>query len=157
MRIIPADLASPALVALLEEHLEDMRRVTPAGSVHALPLEGLRGGDVSVWCAYIGDALAGCGALKELDPRHGEVKAMRTARAHLRAGVASALVRHLLAEAERRGYERVSLETGSTAAFEPARRLYAGFGFAPCPPFGDYREDPPSAFMTRSVGSRAPT
>lgn len=156
MRITPADLASPALVALLTEHLEDMRRVTPAGSVHALPLEGLRRAEVTMWCAFVDDSLAGCGALKELDPRHGEVKAMRTARAHLRAGVASGLVRHLLAEAERRGYERVSLETGSGAAFEPARRLYAGFGFSPCPPFGDYRADPNSAFMTRPVGySRA--
>ncbi|HQY63986.1 MAG TPA: GNAT family N-acetyltransferase [Polyangiaceae bacterium] len=153
MKIAPADLESPALRALLAEHLEEMHRVTPAGRVHALPLEALRGADVTIWCAFVGDSLAGCGALKALDPRHGELKAMRTARAHLRAGVASALVRHLLAEAERRGYERVSLETGSSAAFDPARRLYEGFGFAPCGPFGDYRPDPHSSFLARPVGS----
>jgi len=93
----------------------------------------------------------GCGALKEIDRRHGEIKSMRTSAAHLRKGVAARLMQHILDEAARRGYERVSLETGSMDAFAPARRLYARFGFVPCGPFDGYVEDPNSVFMTRAL------
>ena len=93
----------------------------------------------------------GCGALKQLDPLHGEIKSMRTASAHLRTGVAAKLLQHILEEADRRCYRRLSLETGSMEAFVPAHRLYAGFGFRPCGPFADYAEDPYSVFMTREL------
>ncbi len=122
---------------------------SPPESVHALPLEGLRAPEISFWSAWEGDELLGCGALKELDPRHGEIKSMRTVSAHLRKGVAAALLHHIVAEAQRRGYERLSLETGSMAAFAPARALYQRHGFRECGPFADYREDPNSVFMTR--------
>jgi putative acetyltransferase len=94
----------------------------------------------------------GCGAIKELDSRHGEIKSMRTVSLHLRKGVAAGLMHHILEEAERRSYERLSLETGSMDAFAPARSLYASFGFEPCGPFANYFEDPYSVFMTREVG-----
>ena len=146
------DLSGPAIQTLLAEHLQDMQRISPRESVHALDLSGLRGQDITVWTAWSGLELLGCGALKELDPTHGEIKSMRTASAHLRQGVARALLEFILQEARRRGYARLSLETGSQEAFEPARRLYATYGFEPCPPFGGYRVDPISVFMTRSLG-----
>jgi putative acetyltransferase len=93
----------------------------------------------------------GCGAIKELDSRHGEIKSMRTASAHLRKGVAAALLRRMFDEAKRRSYRQLSLETGSTEAFAPAHRLYAAFGFKLCGPFADYVDDPFSVFMTREV------
>ena len=104
-----------------------------------------------MWTVWQERELLGCGALKELDRHHGEIKSMRTATRHLRKGIASALMRHMLAEARRRSYRRLSLETGSMAAFAPARELYRRFGFEPCGPFGEYIEDPNSVFMTRAL------
>jgi len=143
------DLTDPRIVDLLGEHLRDMARHSPPESIHALDLSGLRRPEISFWTAWDGDDLLGCGALKQLDADHGEIKSMRTANAHRRRGVAAAMLRHLLGEAGKRSYRRLSLETGSMAAFEPARQLYASFGFAFCTPFGDYIEDPNSVFMTR--------
>jgi putative acetyltransferase len=151
MHIRPDDLTGPEIRALLEEHLRDMHRISPPASVHALDLAALRQPDISFWTLWSGPELLGCAALMELDPRHGEIKSMRTAPAHRRQGVAQALLRHLLAVAAARGYARLSLETGSQPAFEPARRLYKSFGFQPCPPFAGYAEDPNSVFLTRCL------
>jgi putative acetyltransferase len=114
-------------------------------------LSGLRAADVTFWSIWRGEALAGFGALKQLSAGHGEVKSMRTAAPFLRQGAASALLRHIIAEAQRRGYTRLSLETGSMPFFAPAHRLYRSFGFVECKPFGDYRPDPNSTFMTLSL------
>jgi putative acetyltransferase len=149
------DLRGAQIIRLLEEHLRNMHEITPAESVHALDLSGLRRPGITMWSAWEGAELLGCGALKALDERHGELKSMRTARAHLRKGVASGILRVMLAEAKKRSYRRLSLETGSMAAFEPARSLYARFGFRPCGPFADYTDDPNSYFMTLELG-RAP-
>lgn len=145
------DLSSPGIIRLLHEHLQSMTLHSPPESIHALGLEALRKPDITFWSAWQDDELMGCGAIKELNPRHGEIKSMRTVSAHLRKGVAAALMRHILEEAKRRSYERMSLETGSMDVFAPARRLYASFGFKPCGPFADYVEDPYSMFMTRQV------
>jgi putative acetyltransferase len=151
MNIRIDDLSRPEVHALLNEHLAHMHSITPAESVHALPIDELRKPDITFWCAWDEAELLGCGALKELTPRHGEVKSMRTVRVHLRKGVARAILVHIIDEARRRAYERLSLETGSMAEFQPAVRLYASFGFASCPPFGDYIEDPNSLFMTKKL------
>ena len=143
------NLEGPQIVALLREHLAEMRSVSPPESVHALDLAGLRNPDITFWTLWLGSDLAGCGALKELDADHGEIKSMRTAQHHKRKGVASHMLRHILAEAARRAYRRLSLETGSQPHFEPARCLYASFGFRRCGPFGDYVDDPNSVFMTK--------
>lgn len=143
------DLSGPEIRALLEEHLRNMHSLSPPESVHALDLAALRQPGITFWTAWSGRELLGCGALKELDPRHGEIKSMRTAVAHRRRGVAQAMLRHILEVATDRGYRRLSLETGAQAAFEPARTLYARFGFCQCPPFEGYAEDPNSVFMTR--------
>ncbi len=145
------DVSRPEIAALLQEHLREMYRVSPPESVHALDLESLRQPDITVWTIWDAGSLAGCGALKALDPQHAELKSMRTASSHRRKGVATQLLQHLLEEAKQRGYIRVSLETGSMAFFLPARALYANFGFAPCPPFADYRADPNSVFMTKAL------
>lgn len=143
------DLRGEPVIALLREHLDEMYRVSPPESVHALDLEGLRQPDVRFWTAWLDAELAGCGALKQLSPEHAEIKSMRTARAHQRKGVGKRILEHLLDEARRAGYRRLFLETGSMAHFEPARRLYAAFGFEFCGPFATYVDDPNSVFMTR--------
>lgn len=145
------DLRHPAVIALLQEHLDWMHRISPPESVHALDLDALRRPDISFWTLWDGEALAGCGALRELAQGQGEVKSMRTAQTHLRRGVAARMLEHILAEARRRGYARLSLETGSMDYFAPARALYSRAGFSPCGPFGDYETDPNSVFMTRAL------
>ncbi len=150
-RIRPGDLQDRAVHALLREHLAGVALHSPPESIHALDLDGLRTPDMSFWTVWDGEDLLACGALKELDAAHGEVKSMRTAAAHLRRGAARAMLEHVVAEARRRGYRRLSLETGTAAAFEPAHRLYAAAGFVACGPFNGYVEDPYSCFMTLAL------
>ncbi|MCK6255415.1 GNAT family N-acetyltransferase [Fictibacillus sp. KIGAM418] len=151
MEIKADDLTGPEIARLIGEHLQGMELHSPPESRHALNLEGLRKPDITFWSAWEDGELLGCGALKELDRQHGEVKSMRTSVAHLRKGVAKRMLQHIMEEAKRRGYRRLSLETGSMEAFEPARSLYASFGFQYCEPFADYIEDPNSAFMTKEL------
>jgi putative acetyltransferase len=145
------DLSKADIVALIREHLRSAALHSPPESIHALDLDGLRDPTITFWSARQNDELMGCGALKELSKTHGEIKSMRTAAAHQRKGVASRLLQHILDEALRRGYEQVSLETGTMAAFAPARELYRRFGFEPCPPFAQYFEDPYSICMTKAL------
>ena len=151
MEIAVEDVTRPDIVQLLREHLQSASQHSPPESVHALDPVGLRDPSITFWTARDGPELLGCCALRELDPMHGEIKSMRTAESHLCKGVANTLMQHLLAEAGRRGYERLSLETGSAQAFAPARKLYAKFGFEPCPAFATYVSDPYSVFMSRSL------
>ena len=148
MEIREDNVRGTEVLALLKAHLADVARHSPPESVHSLGVEALRAPNVTVWTAWDSGELLGCGALKELDPHHGEIKSMRTAEAHLRQGVGTRILEHLLAEARSRSYRRLSLETGSMEAFAPARRLYERFGFEECPPFADYRPDPYSVYMT---------
>lgn len=148
MRIERDDLSRPEVHALLREHLDNMHAWSPAESVHALDLERLRGPGITFWTAWDAGRLLACGALKELTPAHGEIKSMRTPDALRRRGAGRAMLVHILGEARERGYERLSLETGSQDGFVPARTLYGSFGFTECGPFGDYRPDPNSVFMT---------
>ncbi|PKO27394.1 MAG: GNAT family N-acetyltransferase [Betaproteobacteria bacterium HGW-Betaproteobacteria-9] len=155
------------VIALLEEHLAGMRAESPPECVFALDLDGLRRPEITFLTAWRrapsdspdaspgeGSELLAMGAIKELAPTtataggHGELKSMRTSARHLRQGAAQAILTELLAIARQRGYARVSLETGSTPAFEPAMAMYRRFGFVECGPFADYREDPFSRFMT---------
>jgi putative acetyltransferase len=142
------DLTGPEIRGLIQAHLRGMSLHSPPESIHALGLEALRAPDITFWSVWQDAELMGCGALKEIDPYHGEIKSMRTARSHLRKGVASSLMGHILDEARRRAYVRLSLETGSMEAFAPAHRLYTRFGFIRCGPFAQYVADPNSIFMT---------
>jgi putative acetyltransferase len=145
------DLTDPRMHALLREHMAGMLANSPIDSVHALDLSGLKVPEITFWTAWDGDELLACGALKELDKSHGEIKSMRTAAKHLRKGAARAILETIIATARNRGYQRLSLETGSTEAFMPALTLYEKFGFEFCGPFAQYKDDPFSRFMCRSL------
>jgi len=145
------DLAGPAIQALLQEHLDDMAKHSPPERIHALDLDAFCAPGITFWSGWENNVLAGCGALCELGPTHGEIKSMRTVATHRRRGVARQFLGHIIAEAKRRNYRRVSLETGSMAAFAPARQLYRSFGFARCPPFAHYALAPNSLCMTKTV------
>lgn len=148
MNIKIDDLTNPAIHALLNEHLQNMFELSPPECVFALDLGKLRGPEITFWSVWDTTVLLGCGALKELDARQGEIKSMRTPSAQRRTGAGRAVLMHIIAAAKSRGYERLSLETGTHAAFLPAHRLYESAGFTICGPFGDYAEDPHSVFMT---------
>ena len=151
MIIVVDDLTGPEIAAFLDEHVREMLSISPPESKHALDLEALRAPGITFWSVRDGGAVVGCGALKRLDAGHGEVKSMRTASARKRSGIASMMLEHIITEARRMGFTRLSLETGSAEFFAPARRLYEKFGFEYCEPFADYRPDPLSTFMTRSL------
>jgi putative acetyltransferase len=151
VKIVIDDLSGPEIADFLDEHVQEMRSLTPLESKHALDLDGLRKPEITFWSMWDGDTLVGCGAIKRLDPDHVELKSMRTAPARKRSGIASRLLEHILSEAERMGFGRMSLETGSAEFFRPARRLYQKFGFDYCEPFADYVPDPHSTFMTRTL------
>ena len=145
------DLSRPQVHDLLREHLSNMHELSPPESVHALDLSKLRSPDITFWTAWDGPTLLGCGALKELDPAHGEVKSMRTPKVHRRRGAGRAILVRIIEEARSRGYARLSLETGAHENFLPAQRLYESFGFSYCGPFGSYEPDPHSVFMTLAL------
>ena len=147
-RLVEDDLTGPEIAALLQVHLDSMHAHSPPGSVHALNLDALRSPDISFWSVWDATQLAGCGALKELGPDSGEIKSMRTAKTHLRRGVATRVLYQMLAIARRRGYRQIFLETGSGSPFFPAHRLYEHFGFQPCGPYADYKDDVFSRYYT---------
>jgi putative acetyltransferase len=147
------DLQSKSIKDLLQAHLHAMYGHSPPESVHALDLVALRHPSITFWTAWDSDQLLGCGALKQLSADRGELKSMRTADAHLRKGVARALLRHILSVARTKGIQRISLETGTAAPFVPAQRLYAREGFVECAPFADYVLDPFSLFMTKVLAA----
>ena len=145
--IRPADFDDDRIKALLVRHLEGMHANSPPGHVFALDWSGLRTPEISFYALWEGDALLGFGALKELTPDAGEIKSMRTVDEHLRRGVGTAILEHILGEARRRGYARLSLETGSGPAFEPALALYRKYGFVDGPAFADYVKSPFNQFL----------
>ncbi len=151
MIIIVDDLSGCEIGQFLEEHIKEMKAVSPPESMHALDLEGLRKPEMTFWSVWDNRILIGCGALKELDAAHAEVKSMRTSSVYRKKGIASMLLKHIINEAKNRGYHRLSLETGSMAFFEPAQKLYLKFGFDYCAPFSEYKEDSNSVFMTKKL------
>lgn len=148
LRIVEDDLSGETIRALVALHLSGMHTHSPACKVHALPVEKLREPGVTFYSAWMGEALAGMGAIRELNAGHGELKSMRVAPAWLGQGVGEAILLHLLAVARARGYARVSLETGRGPAFEPALGLYRKHGFANCAAFADYVTDDFSQCLT---------
>lgn len=148
------DLRGPEIAALLEAHLDHMRSISPPESVHALDLDALRAPDITFWTMWHKEVLVGCGALREIDPLHGEIKSMHTVRTLRGKGLGRRILKHIVDEAMRRGYGRLSLETGATDDFIAARSLYAAFGFVTCPPFGNYTLDPFSTCMTFELEQR---
>lgn len=150
-RIVEDDLTGPEVAALLDFHLQEMHQWSPACKVHAMPIERLREPDVTFYSAWASGELAAVGALKHLDAGHGELKSMRAAPAFRGKGAGQAILAHLMAEASRRGYAWLGLETGRPEPFQPARQLYEKHGFAECPAFGDYVSDEFSLCMSRTL------
>jgi putative acetyltransferase len=151
IQIKTGDLENEQVLRLVDHHLRDVRQGVPVDSVHALGVEKLKAADVTFYTLWFGDTLAGCGALKEINRFHGEVKSMRTQDSFLRKGVARKMLEHIIAEARKRGYGKLSLETGAGDPFFPAHGLYRTSGFGQCGPFEGYREDPNSIFMTMEL------
>ncbi len=145
------DLSGAKVRALLQAHLAQAYENSPPDSVYALDLAALQKPDITFWSVWDGEALLGCGALKELSAAHGEIKSMRTAGAHLGRGVGSMVLQYLIDEAKRRNYQRLSLETGNNEPYAPARALYSKFRFKPCKPFANYKASGFSVFMTRKL------
>jgi putative acetyltransferase len=146
------DFSDPQVIALLRYHFEQNRANSPPDSCHVLDLSAMQVPEIAFFTLWEGVELLGMGALKRLSAAEGELKSMRTKPSALRRGVAGAILRHLIAEAGRSGFESLWLETGSYDYFAPARALYARHGFVECAPFGDYQHDPNSAFMMRALG-----
>lgn len=151
MDIRVGELQNEQVITLLKEHHEDMLTHSPEESVHALDLSALEAPSITFWSFWINHELAGVGALKEIDKTHGEIKSMRTSSNHLRQGIASQLLEHIIKQANIRSYKKLSLETGTMDAFVPAQKLYKQFGFKVCEPFSCYEKDPYSMFMTKEI------
>jgi putative acetyltransferase len=145
------DLSGEPTRALIARHLAGMHASSPPESVHAFDVDRLRQPEVTFWSVWLEEEVAGCGALKRLDGDRAEIKSMRVADVFLGRGIGRAMLEHLIAEARARGFRSLWLETGSTAAFLPALRLYESAGFVRCGPFDGYSEDPFSVFMTRAI------
>jgi len=152
MRIEVDDVSRPQVCALLEEHLRNMHEITPEDQVFAFDAKKLRAADVTFWTAWEDQVLLGCAALKELTSTAGEVKSMRTPEKLRRQGVGRALLNHVVQAARQRAYRQLFLETGSHPAFAPAQTLYRSIGFRECGPFGSYKENGFSVFMSLSLG-----
>jgi putative acetyltransferase len=148
MHINEDDLSGKEIRALLETHFAGMLANSPKDSCHFLDFEGLKAPGVTFWSIWDQDRLLGCGALKQHDTDLGEVKSMRTHADHLRKGAGAAMLVHIIASARERGLKQLSLETGSSPAFDAAHALYLRHGFTYCRAFADYKEDPFSRFMT---------
>lgn len=151
MEIILDDLTNKAVLALLEDHINNMALHSPPESRHVLDVNKLKSADISFWSMWDHGQLMGCGALKALNSRECEIKSMKTANQYLRKGVAATMLAHILAFAKRQNYKTIYLETGSMAAFEPAKQLYLKNGFELCAPFAQYKEDPNSLFMQKQL------
>lgn len=145
------DLSDGKVIQLLQLHLNEMFKHSPPESVHALDVEAMHAPGLTFWSASIADSIAACGALKQLDEHHAELKSMKASDAFVGKGVGRALLAHLLEQAKQRGYTRISLETGTMDAFLPARTLYESVGFKKCAPFGDYVNDQYSVCMALEI------
>ncbi|PAJ73386.1 GNAT family N-acetyltransferase [Pseudoalteromonas sp. NBT06-2] len=152
MHIKVGKLRHEEVISLLQEHHEDMLSHSPPESVHALDLTALEQPEITFWSLWINENLAGIGALKELDKKHGEIKSMRTSHKFLRKGIARKMLEHIIKQAIIRSYKKLSLETGTMNSFIPAQKLYQEFDFDVCEPFGDYQDDPYSMFMSKNIG-----
>ncbi|MGF1713165.1 GNAT family N-acetyltransferase [Vibrio kagoshimensis] len=151
MEIKIDDLSGGEVIELLEEHLADMYATSPPESVHALDVDALKSSDITFFSGWVNGELQGCLAIKQLNPRHVELKSMRTSSSSRKSGVATKLLTHALNTVIDKGYRKVSLETGTQQFFQPARNLYEKFGFTYCEPFANYELDPHSHFMTREL------
>ena len=150
-QIFEGELDREDVRALLGQHFTEMRAGSPPSACHVLPVDGLYIPEIRFFTLRENGALLGCGALKRLEPGHGEIKSMRTADAALGRGIGKAMLDHIVATARAEGMTRLSLETGSTEQFAAANRLYEKEGFERTGPFGDYADTPFTRFFTKEI------
>ncbi len=153
--ITEGGLDDPRVQALLTTHLTKARAATAEGFAFALDLSGLRVPAIRFFSAWDSQTLLGVGALKRMAPDHGEVKSMHTAEAARRRGIGGLMLRHIMDAARAAGMTRISLETGTSAYFQPAVALYLRHGFEDCGPFGDYAASAENRFFTRDIAGAA--
>lgn len=151
MTIIEGGLDDARVQALLGLHLNKARAATAEGFAFALDLSGLLVPEIRFFSAWEGETLLGVGALKRLALDHGEVKSMHTAEDARRRGVGAAMLGHVMEQARAAGMTRLSLETGTSAYFQPAVAMYLAQGFTDCGPFGDYVASGENRFLTRRL------
>ena len=154
MQIEIDDVSRPEVLALLEEHLRNMYELSPPDQVFAFDASRLRAPGIMFWTAWQDGTLLGCAALKELSPTQGEVKSMRTPASLRRRGAGRALLNHILQVSRERRYQELFLETGRHPAFAPAQTLYRNVGFRECGPFGSYKENGNSVFMSLQLAGQ---
>jgi len=151
IKIALDDLSDGKVIALLQKHRQEMLKHSPSESVHALDIDAMKAPNLTFWVASVNGMVAGCGALKQLDNEHAELKSMKVSDEFVGKGVGRALLSFLLTEARKQSYQRLSLETGVMDAFIPARTLYQSVGFIECAPFDDYTYDEHSVCMTLAI------
>lgn len=151
LTVRPGSVTEPGVAALIAQHFELMRSSSPEESCHVMPADALEKEGAAVFVAQEGDVVLGVGAIKEIEPAHGEIKSMHTSKAARGRGIGRLVLQSLISYANEQNMQRLSLETGTAEMFAPARALYSAHGFEDCPPFGDYTLDPLSVFMTRAL------
>ena len=148
MKIIEGNFDNPEVNQLLTKHFIELRSVSPEGSTHVLDIEGLQDKSIKFWSIYENDKLIGCGALKFLDPKHGELKSIRVADSFKKKGYGKKIIKVLIEKSRKLNIKKISVETGSGKFFLPARKLFKSSGFTECKPFGHYVDDPNSCYMS---------
>ena len=151
MKTIEGNFDNPEVNQLLKKHFIELRSVSPEGSTHVLDIEGLKVPSIKFWSIWDEEKLIGCGALKFLDPGHGEFKSIRIADEFRNMGYGIKLLEHLIIEAKKNGIRKISLETGAGNFFKPARKLFENAGFKNCEPFAHYKIDPNSCYYSKEI------
>ena len=148
MKTIEGNFDNPEVNQLLKKHFIELRSVSPEGSTHVLDIEGLQNKSIKFWSIYENDELIGCGALKFLDPQHGEFKSIRVSDSFRKKGYGNKIIKVLIDKSRKLNIQKISVETGSGEFFLPARKLFKSSGFIECEPFSHYVDDPNSCYMS---------
>ena len=153
IKTIEGNFDNPKVNELLVNHFKELRSVSPENSCHVLDIKGLKAENIKFWSLWEEDELVGCGALKFLEKKHGELKSIRIADTFRKKNYGKKVIEHLILEAKKLKINKLSLETGAGNFFEPARKLFRNCGFKDCDPFDDYKENPDSCYMTIDINN----
>ena len=151
MKSIEGNFSNSKVDELLKKHFIELRSVSPEGSSHVLDIPGLKDPSIRFWSLWDEEELIGCGALKTLEPDHGEFKSIRVADKFRKMKIGQKIISHLIDKSKQLGFKKLSVETGSGEFFAPARKLFEGFGFKTCKPFAHYKEDPNSCYYSLNI------
>jgi putative acetyltransferase len=139
------------LAQVLQAHWLFCTSTTPIEHVYALDASRLFTPEITVFGARIQGELVGVGALRKLDEEHAELKSMHTLAKSRGLGIGKAMVAHIEQFAKNQGVKRISLETGATEPFKPARQLYKSLGYQTCEAFGEYVLSEDNTCMTKLI------